>query len=126
MRNGHLFTNHTQEAAMPFQMPADLRAQLDALEAATREVKDAARAVAKERSPLAKAVRDLQYNLKNAQERRHKMIYGNGVCLPEDERTAERIHGQRFRDTLARIASLKSELVDAELRLAFFDTKDNT
>ena len=106
---------------MPFKMPVDLRAKLDALEAATRQVKEAARAVAKQRAPLARAVRDIQYNLERAQASRHKMQFCNGVCMPGDERTAKIIHGQRWHDTLARIASLQSQLIDAELRLAFFD-----
>ena len=77
--------------------------------------------MARERAPLAKAVRDLQHNLERSRASRHKMVYGNGVCVDTDERTAEFIHGKRWRDTLARIDSLQSELLTAEIRLAMFD-----
>jgi hypothetical protein len=125
MRSGHLFTNHTEFQHMAYQHTVQLKALLRDLEAAKTAAKEAARNVARERSPLAKAVRDIQYNLERAQASRHKMVYGNGVCIDQDERTAAYIHGQRWRDTLARITSLNSQLLDAELRLAFFD-KDNS
>jgi len=111
---------------MAYQHTAQLKALLGDLEAAKTAAKEAARTVAKERSPLAKAVRDIQRNLERARASRHKMQFGNGVCTPEDEFTAERIHGQRWRDTLARITSLTTELLDAELRLAFFDQEHQT
>jgi hypothetical protein len=111
---------------MAYQHTAQLKALLSELEAAKTAAKEAARNVARERAPLAKVVRDLQCNLEKSQALRHKMVYGNGVCTTTDERTAEGIHGQRWRDRQARIASLKSQLVDAELRLAFFDKDHHT
>lgn len=110
---------------MAYRHTAQLKALLSDLEAAKTAAKEAARDVARERAPLAKAVRDLQHNLERAQASRHKMVYGNGVCIPADERTAERIHSQRWRDNAARITFLTSELLNADIRLAFFD-KDHT
>jgi len=109
---------------MPYKMPAHLRAQLDAIDVAKDAAKEAAREVARERSPLAKRVRDLMHNLERAQAARHKMVHGNGVCVPEDERTAATIHGTRWHENAKRITELKSKLLDAELSPAFFD-KDN-
>jgi hypothetical protein len=121
------FSNHTpKETRVPYTHNASLKAKLAKLEAAMIAAKEAARKAATERSPLVKLVRDLQRNLERAQASRHKMIHGNGVCIPTDEFTAQRIHGHRWRETAARIAELKSKLLDAEIALALFDNEEYT
>jgi hypothetical protein len=111
---------------VPYMHDAFLKAKLAALDAEAKAVKEAARKVAQERAPLAKLVRDLMRNLKRTQAARHKMIYGNGVCISEDEHSASIIHGLRWRENKARIAELQSQLLDAEIALALFDTENQT
>jgi multidrug resistance efflux pump len=111
---------------MPYKHDASLKAKLAELEAATKALKQAAQNVARERAPLAKRICNLKRYLERAQATRHKMVHGNGVCIPQDERTAESLHGSRWRENVARIAEIKSQLLDAEIALAFFDKEHHT
>jgi hypothetical protein len=66
-------------------------------------------------------VRLLKLNLKSANKSRTKMRGWEEW----DDRAAESIHRQQWRDNAARIASLTSQLLDAEIALALFD-QDHT
>lgn len=104
--------------------PDPLRAQIKALEALVRADK-AERRVAEaplrgERRALTERLRSLQRILANATKRRAEMMLLGG-WQDVDERTAEYIHGQRWRDAVARITAVTAKLATTEQALAAFN-----
>lgn len=87
------------------------------LDDAKKAAKEDARVATKLRAPLVKTMRRLRSKLDYCQRLRCRMIFGNGVCISEDEVTAERIHGQRWRDNNNLMEDLSIQLRDSEIAL---------
>jgi uncharacterized coiled-coil DUF342 family protein len=102
---------------MPYKHDASLKAKLAELEAATKVVKQEARALASSRSPLAARVRRLKTSLDRALKRRSKLRTWSNFS----DQACECIHGQDWRDLQARITSLDAELISTQTTLAIFD-----
>jgi chromosome segregation ATPase len=121
-----LFTtaNTTEAVPMPTnKLSSELKALLDQAADARKAQREAEAPIRVARRPLKERVSRLNANLARARASKQRMM--SGVLGTWSERDAAHIHGQSWRDCIARIERYTAELTSAEVDLAVFDQLNN-